>query len=48
MIEKVSGGPVDSGDGCEDSGPVVSVVAAMAVMIASDMHACLLFQVVLM
>ena len=41
---KVSGGPVDSGDDCKDSGPVDSGVAAMAVMIVSDMHACLLIQ----
>ncbi len=38
----MSGGPVDSGDDCKDSGPVDSV------MIVSDMHACLLIQVVLM
>ena len=44
----MSGGPVDSGDDCKDSGPVDSGVAAMAVMIVSDMHACLLIQVVLM
>ena len=44
----MSGGHVDSGDDCKDSGPVDSGVAAMAVMIVSEMHAFLLIQVVLM
>ena len=44
----MSGGPVDSGDDCKNSGPVDSGVAAMAVMIVSEMHAFLLIQVVLM
>ena len=44
----MSRGPVDSGDDCKDSRPVDSGVVALAVMLVSVMHACLLVQVVLM